>query len=108
MSFWCAAQLQPQRDGLALHCLEQAGFEIYAPRLRERRTMHGRVVDRTPLLFPGYLFVLIELQWSRARWSPGVVRLIMDGLVPAVVPDPVIGALRARERGGLIELPRLG
>jgi transcription termination factor NusG len=82
MSFWCAAQLQPQRDGLALHCLKQAGFETYAPRLREHRTVHGRKVTRTPLLFPGYLFALIELQWSRARWSPGVVRLIMDGLVP--------------------------
>ena len=106
MPYWAAAQLQPQRDGLALHCLAAAGYQVYAPRLRERRTVHGRAVVRTPLLFPGYLFVLIELQWSRARWAPGVVRLIMDGLVPAAVPDPVISALRARERGGLIELPR--
>ena len=106
MPYWAAAQLQPQRDGLALHCLSAAGYQVYAPRLRERRTVHGRAVVRTPLLFPGYLFVLIELQWSQARWSPGVVRLIMDGLAPAVVPDPVIGALRARERGGLIELQR--
>jgi transcriptional antiterminator RfaH len=106
MSFWAAAQLQPQRDGLALHCLRQAGFETYAPRLRERRTAHGRALVRTPLLFPGYLFVLIELQWSRARWSPGVVRIVMNGTAPAVVPDSVIGVLRARETGGLIELPR--
>jgi transcriptional antiterminator RfaH len=104
--FWAAAQLQPQRDGLALHCLRQAGFETYAPRLRERRTVHGRRVIRTPLLFPNYLFILIELQWSAARWSPGVVRLVMDGAAPAAVPDRVIDALRARERGGLIELLR--
>jgi len=52
MPFWAAAQLQPQRDGLALHCLRQAGFETYAPRLREHRTAHGRKVVRTPLLFP--------------------------------------------------------
>jgi hypothetical protein len=52
MSYWAAAQLQPQRDGLALHCLQQAGFETYAPRLREPRTAHGRKVTRTPLLFP--------------------------------------------------------
>src|SRR5262245_20151865 len=104
--YWCAAQLQPQRDGLALHCLRQAGFETYAPRLRERRIMQGRRVVQTPLLFPGYLFVLIELQWHRARWAPGVVRLIMDGVAPAVVPDGVITALKAREVGGLIELPK--
>ena len=106
MAFWAAAQLQPQRDTLALHFLRQAGFETYAPRLRERRTVQGRKVVRTPLLFPGYAFVWIELQWSQARWSPGVVRLIMDGLAPAVVPLAVIEEIRARERGGLIELPK--
>jgi transcriptional antiterminator RfaH len=106
MPFWAAAQLQPQRDGLALHCLRQAGFETYAPRLREHRTAHGRKVVRTPLLFPGFLFVLIELQWHTARWAPGVVRLVMNGIGPAAVPDGVIADLKGRETGGLIELPR--
>lgn len=106
MSFWAAAQLQPQRDGLALHCLRQAGFETYAPRLRERVARGGRAVTRTPLLFPGYLFVLIHLQWHTARWAPGVVRLVMNGIGPAAVPDGVIADLKGRETGGLIELPR--
>ena len=90
MPYWCAAQLQPQRDGLALYCLRQAGFETYAPRLREPRTAHGRKVVRTPLLFPGYLFVFIRLQWHADRWAPGVVRLVMNGVGPAAVPEAVI------------------
>jgi transcriptional antiterminator RfaH len=106
MSYWAAAQLQPQRDGLALHCLRQAGFETYAPRLREPRTVSGRKVVRAPLLFPGYLFVFIRLQWHTARWTPGVVRLVMNGVGPAVVPGAIIEDLKARETGGLIELPR--
>jgi transcriptional antiterminator RfaH len=105
MAYWAAAQLQPQRDGLALHFLAQAGFQTDAPRLRDRRPAHGRVVVRTPLLFPGYLFVLIELEWHTARWAPGVVRIVMDGAAPARVPDRIIGEIRARETGGLIELP---
>ena len=103
--YWAAAQLQPQRDTLALHFLRQAGFETYAPRLRERRTVQGRKVVRTPLLFPAYAFVFIRLQWHAARWAPGVIRLVMDGAVPARVPDAVIDEIRSRERGGLIELP---
>src|SRR5262245_34105944 len=99
------AQLQPQRDGLALHCLHQAGFATYAPRLREPRTLQGRRVVRTPLLFPGYLFVLIELQWHTARWSVGVAALLMDGERPARVPDAIIDGIRQREVRGLIELP---
>src|SRR6516164_6632443 len=104
--YWATAQLQPQRDALALHFLRQAGFETYAPRLRERRTVHGRKVVKTPLLFPAYAFVFITLQWHAARWSPGVIRLVMDGASPARVPDAVIAEIRARERGGLIELPK--
>jgi len=80
--YWAAAQLQPQRDTLALHFLRQAGFETYAPRLRERRTVQGRKVVRTPLLFPAYAFVFIRLQWHAARWAPGVIRLVMDGVQP--------------------------
>jgi len=106
MPFWACAQLQPQRDTLALHFLRQAGFETYAPRLRERRTVQGRKVVRTPLLFPAYAFVFIRLQWHAARWAPGVIRLVMDGAQPARVPDAVIDEIRSRERGGLIELPK--
>jgi transcription antitermination factor NusG len=30
----------------------------------------------------------------------------MDGLLPARVPDAVIGEIRSRERGGFVELPK--
>src|SRR5262245_11833358 len=105
--YWAAAQLQPQRDTLALHFLRQAGFQTYAPRLRERRTVQGRkVVVRTPLLFPAYVFVFIQMQWHAARWAPGVIRLVMDGTAPARVPDAVIDDIRKREARGLVELPK--
>jgi transcription antitermination factor NusG len=45
--------------------------------------------------------------WWNARWAAGVRRLVMDGLVPARVPDRVIAEIRSRERAGLIELPKL-
>jgi transcriptional antiterminator RfaH len=31
---------------------------------------------------------------------------VMDGIVPARVPDAVVEEIRGRERGGVIELPR--
>jgi transcription antitermination factor NusG len=31
----------------------------------------------------------------------------MDGLLPARVPDVVIGEIRPRERGGFVELPKV-
>jgi transcriptional antiterminator RfaH len=95
-----------RREASATHFLGLAGFEVYLPRLREHRTVRGRKVAKEPPLFPGYAFVLIVAQWYSARWCPGVVTLIMDGVGPARVPDRVIAEIRSRERGGLIELPK--
>src|SRR6516164_5325017 len=91
MAYWAVARLEPHRERLALHCLGLAGFETYFPRLREKRMSHGR---------------RIEVRWHAARWSVGILGLIMDGIRPAKVADSVIEEIRSRERGGLVELPR--
>src|SRR5262249_17159949 len=105
--YWACAQIEPFRERLALHCLGLNGFETYCPRIREQRRSRGRKIERTPLLFPNYTFVLIRLQWHNARWAAGVRRLVMDGMLPARVPDAVISEIRSRERGGFVELPKV-
>jgi transcriptional antiterminator RfaH len=107
MSYWCAARLMPRQEALALHCLGLAGYEVYLPRLRERRVSRGRRIIVTPPLFPGYCFILIQLQWHTARWAPGVATVILNGASPAKVPDTVIAEIRSREVDGLINLPKL-
>ena|SRR5262245_52927444 len=104
--YWCCAQVEPRRERLAAYTLALAGYEIYQPLLREQRRSHGRKITVMPPLFPGYLFVWVVRGWWDARWSPGVVRLIMDGMLPAHVPDAVIDEIRSRERGGFVELPK--
>jgi transcriptional antiterminator RfaH len=106
VAYWTAAQLEPNRERIALHLLTQERFTVYAPKLRVRRTVRGRREDSEVPLFPNYLFIQIELQWYRARWCPGVVRLLMNGIVPAKVPDAVIEEIRGRERNGAVELPK--
>ena len=54
----------------------------------------------------GYGFLTVEAQWYAARWSLGVIGLIMDGVRPARVADHIIDDLRKRERDGLIKLPK--
>jgi transcriptional antiterminator RfaH len=103
MAYWGCVQLQPQRQALAVHFLERAGYETYRPLYRERT--RGRKASPQPL-FPGYAFILIEQRWYSACSTPGVVRLISDGARPARVADAVIAEIRAREVRGLVELPR--
>jgi len=70
------------------------------------RRSYGRRILVAPPLFPGYCFVAVELQWHTARWTPGVVRAVLDGAQPARVPDSAIDEIRARERNGLVGLPK--
>jgi transcription antitermination factor NusG len=103
MAYWACAHIEPRHERLALHCLQEiAGFEVYSPRVQVRSK--GYRESLRPL-FPGYCFVLILLQWHAARWSPGVTRIVLDGAVPARVPDAVIAELRCRERNGIVVLP---
>ena len=67
--YWCAARLQPKREAVATQCLALAGYQTYLPRLRHYWIARGRRVEVNPPLFPGYLFIWAELQWSRARWA---------------------------------------
>ena len=106
MAYWACVQTEPQREWVAQHFLELSEFEVYFPRVLECRIVRTRRTDMVRPLFPCYLFARIELQWSRARWSIGVTRLILDGERPAIVPDAIIDALRRRERGGCVQLPK--
>jgi transcriptional antiterminator RfaH len=108
MAFWACAQLIANQERLALHLLDLGGFTVYFPRIKVRRraSVGGRQYDASAGLFPGYCFVSIELKWHRAQRTPGVLRLVSDGERPARVPDQVIEAIRGREVGGFVQLPK--
>jgi transcriptional antiterminator RfaH len=108
VAFWAVARLQLHREQLALRFLEQEGFQPYYPTLREWGRRFGRKVETHRPLFVGYCFVMVTLQWSRARWAPGVAHLLMNGAMPARCPDRVIEEIRKREVRGAIEVPKGG
>jgi transcriptional antiterminator RfaH len=107
-AYWAVARLQLHREALALRFLEAAGYQPYYPLMREWARRFGRKIELRRPLFPGYAFLVVKLQWSQARWAPGVATLLMDGLVPARCPDRLIDEIRRREVRGAIELPKAG
>jgi len=100
MERWYVAETHPQSESRALDHLRRQGYAAYLPRYLKRRR-HARRVDtvRAPL-FPGYLFVCMDVartQWRAIRSTLGIRHLICVGDKPMPVPQGVVEEIRANE-----------
>lgn len=103
---WHVVQTYTTQEDAAVAQLRDAGFqEHYIP--RERRWGRRRDPKRTRIqvtlpLFPGYIFVRFDLRepWGLIRACAAVVAVVVNDQLPVQLPDPVLEALRARERAG--------
>ena len=97
---WYVVQTQVNGEAKAAENLGRQGYQTYLPRYLKRRR-HARKVDFTAKpLFPRYMFVAIDIatqRWRSVQSTVGVSRLVTNGDSPAMVPEGVVGALRARE-----------
>ena len=97
---WYVVQTQVNGEAKAAENLRRQGYETYLPRYLKRRR-HARKVDFTAKpLFPRYMFVAIDIatqRWRSVQSTVGVSRLVTNGDSPAVVPEGVVRALKARE-----------
>ncbi len=107
---WYVARVLSHRDDAAQLNLRRQGFRSFAPRVR-RTIRHARKL-RTVLapLFPGYVFVILDLsshRWRRVNGTIGVASLIMGAEQPRSVPPGIVEALVATsESRGVVRLDR--
>ena len=104
-TLWYVLHSKPHKE-LVLNSLARAeGYETFYPQLPV-----GPRSPRVSPYFPGYLFVLANLEMvgsTTFRWMPFSKGLVHVGGEPATVPSIVIRALKAKvdevwERGGLM------
>lgn len=105
---WAVANTHVNQEHIALEQLARQNYHAYCPIIvRQRR--HARRVEtvRRPL-FPGYLFIRLDL--GRDRWRPilstvGVRTLVHFGEQLGLLDDAFIQNLRKREWDGVIVQP---
>ena len=105
---WIAINTHPHQEHFALENLERQAFAAYCPMIRKRRSHARRIETVLRPLFPGYLFVQLNL--SLGRWRPiastyGVRGIVRAGEQPGYIDDCFIANLRAREIDGAIARP---
>jgi transcriptional antiterminator RfaH len=95
---WFVARTKPNREDYAERTLRLRRIDVFLPRIVEvTPAALGR--PRTPApLFPGYLFVRMDLfaEWQRVIWAPGVRDLVCLGGGPVPIEDAVIDRLKER------------
>ncbi len=100
MNRWYVAQTHVRAELRALTHLTRQGFATYMPQyLKRRRHARRSETVRRPL-FPGYLFVLMDIEsirWRAIRSTVGISNLICNGERPLAVPQGVVEEIRARE-----------
>lgn len=95
---WYAVQCRPRREETARANLANQGFPPFLPQF-PRTVRHARHV-RTVLapVFPGYLFVSLDLardRWRSIQGTLGVARIVTDGSLPVPVPRGLVEELIA-------------
>ena len=106
---WYVVQTQVNAEFKAAENLQRQGFGVYLPRFLKRRRHARKTEFAAKPLFPRYLFVAIDIttqRWRAIQSTFGVASLVTNGDEPAVLPDGIISALRAREDKGFIKMRR--
>ncbi|NLF67377.1 MAG: hypothetical protein GX579_22540 [Chloroflexi bacterium] len=89
MKQWYALHTKPSTEGQVAAHLKRKEIETFLPLISEKR--RSAVSGLVPL-FPGYLFICVDLQTTRSlSWLvPGAVYLVGYGGQPIPIPDEVI------------------
>ncbi len=101
---WFVVHSKPRKEEFALQNLSRRGVATFCPRIRE--PIGWGAEWATVPLFPGYLFVEIDLQaeYHRVLWSPGVKNFVAFGSTPSSVQSEVVVFLQqATGEDGIIK-----
>lgn len=97
---WIAVQLKPNAFRLAEAALLRQNLVVLCPKVRKTVRRFGKSRPESVPLFPGYLFVAVDLdrpQWLAVANTTGVSRIVTRRMgEPAPVPDTLMEGLISR------------
>ena len=99
---WYAVSVRPRHEKLVTRHLEHQGLNHFLPVYRSVRRWKDRRKELDMALFPGYVFVNLNLRDRlRVLRAPGAMQFVTFQGQPAAIPDSEIRALEASLSAGL-------
>jgi transcription antitermination factor NusG len=103
---WYAVSVRPRHEKVVTRHLEHQGLNYFLPVYRSVRRWKDRRKELDMALFPGYVFVNLNLRDRLGVLrAPGVVQFVNFQGQPAAVPDSEIRALESGISAGLRPQP---
>jgi len=103
---WYAVSVRPRHEKVVTRHLEHQGLNYFLPVYRSVRRWKDRRKELDMALFPGYVFVNLNLRDRLGVLrAPGVVQFVTFQGQPAAVPDSEIRALESSQSAGLRPQP---
>jgi transcription antitermination factor NusG len=103
---WYAVSVRPRHEKVVTRHLEHQGLNYFLPVYRSVRRWKDRRKELDMVLFPGYVFVNLDLRDRLGVLrAPGVVQFVTFQGQPAAVPDSEICALESSVSAGLRPQP---
>ncbi len=96
MADWYVLQTKARHEGIAEWNLGNQAFTTFLPMLRVQRHLRGRLQSVCEPLFPGYLFIELDLERQNTapiRSTRGVIRLVRLGDTLQPFPESLLQAL---------------
>ena len=104
MQSWYLVQFKRNAYRLVERNLNQQGFKTFLPLQHSTSRGESKFLTCMKPLFPGYIFVSIELDsepWRKINSTLGVVRLICQDGLPKKLPLEIVSGLMSRcDRSG--------
>jgi len=103
---WYLLYTKPSHEDQVAKRLGDSGFEVFNPRLKERRQIRGKIKEVTGSLFPCYIFVRFNLCESLrlVKYTRGVRKVVGSDVFPTAVSDSIIETILARSEDGYVNI----
>jgi transcriptional antiterminator RfaH len=112
MADWYVLQTKVRHEAVAEHNLNNQSFNTFLPMLRVQRHIRGKWQSLNEPLFPGYLFVELDLEKQNTapiRSTRGVICLVRMGSTLQPFPITLLEALKCAQitGGDVIDAARM-
>jgi len=99
---WFALQVRTRWEGSTALLLSGKGYQTLLPTYRGKKRGHGKLLDGSSPLFPGYVFCQFDAQNRLPILiTPGVIAVVGRGRVPLPVDESEIAGIQTMVASGV-------